>query len=149
MRPPDESAAVDETGLEARRGRIGDGPKSTPERITMTTTSAGAGCPLQTPWGRATPRERVAPGLWAVSTPSHGGYYVESSALGRIPEAFRGATFTRSPHWYEEDCDWAIVARYFPEAFPADIGPRVEAILRHCHPRPMALTPIPNPRGGR
>jgi hypothetical protein len=110
-------------------------------------TKSTIGCPLETPWGRATTRERVAPGLWAVSTPSHGGYYVEPAALERIPEAFRAATFARSPHWYEEDCDWAIVARYFPEAFPAEAQAHAESVLRHCHPGPMASTPLPIPPG--
>jgi hypothetical protein len=59
-------------------------------------------CPIQTPWGRAITREFVAPGLWVVSTASHGGYFVEAHALDRIPEVFRAATFTGSPHWYEE-----------------------------------------------
>jgi hypothetical protein len=103
--------------------------------------------PVDTPWGRAITRERVAPGLWVVTTASHGGYYVEPSALDRIPEVFRAATFTRSESWYEEDCDWAIVARYFPEAFPPEAQDHAEAVLRRYHTRAMALTPTPNPPG--
>jgi len=45
------------------------------------------------------------------------------------------------------DCDWAIVARYFPEAFPPEAQDHAEAVLRRYHTRAMALTPTPNPPG--
>lgn len=70
-----------------------------------------------TPWGPAQHVEVRIPGqVWAVSTMGHGGFYVTGAALERIPSAFRQATFTRDPHWYEEDVDWAIVAKFVPEA---------------------------------
>jgi hypothetical protein len=104
-------------------------------------------CPIQTPWGRAITREFVAPNVWVVTTESHGGYYVEPSVRERIPLVFRRATFTRDQAWYEEDVDWAIVARYFPEAFPPEAHELAETILRQCHPRVLAATSRPIPRG--
>jgi hypothetical protein len=104
-------------------------------------------CPIKTPWGRAITREQVAPGVWVVTTASHGGYYLEPAARERIPLIFQRATFTRDPAFYEEDCDWAIVARYFPEAFPPEAQEYAEATLRRYHAGPMAATPLPNPPG--
>ena len=45
------------------------------------------------------------------------------------------------------DCDWAIVARYFPEAFPDEAQEHAESVLRRCHPRVLAATSRPIPRG--
>lgn len=95
----------------------------------MTTT-----CPKDTPWGRAQHIEELVPGqVWSVSTAGHGGLYVTGDALQRIPQSFRLATFTRSPQWYEEDCDWAIVARFIPEAFPDVARAKAESYLSQYH----------------
>jgi hypothetical protein len=83
-----------------------------------------------TPWGPATLVEPLIPGqVFAVSTAGHGGLYVTGAALDRIPAVFRRATFTRSENWFEEDVDWAIVARFLPELFP-HLQREAEAILR-------------------
>jgi hypothetical protein len=74
---------------------------------------------LETPWGPAQIVTALLPGqVFSVTTAGHGGIYVTGAALDRIPAEWRAATWTKSPNWYEEDCDWAIVARFLPELFP-------------------------------
>jgi hypothetical protein len=93
-------------------------------------------CPTDTltPWGMPDSLVDACPGVWFVSTSSHGGYYVDDSVLDRIPEAFRKATFCRDPNFYEQDCDWAIIALFFPEAFPAGAQPVARDMLASVHP---------------
>jgi hypothetical protein len=89
-----------------------------------------------TPWGPAQRVRCMLPGqVFAVDTASHGGLYVAGAALDKIPPPFRQATFTKDEHWYDEDVDFAIVARFVPEAFGGDPGVLVEAdlILRKAH----------------
>jgi hypothetical protein len=100
------------------------------------TNEHGNRCPLDTPSGRAQTYGEVCDGVWGISTASHGGYYVEARVLDRIPEAFRNATFTRSPRWFEEDVDWAIVVKFFPEPFPAEAQEAADFLLRKCHAGP-------------
>jgi hypothetical protein len=70
-----------------------------------------------------------------VSTASHGGLYVTGEALERIPRQFRMATFSKDEHWYEEDVDFAIVARFVPGAYPPMPGfvDLCDAMLRRYH----------------
>jgi hypothetical protein len=78
--------------------------------------------PQETPWGLAAPSEVETieeDGVYFVSTASHGGYYVTPDAIDAIPGDWREATFNRQGcnGWFEEDCDWAIVALTFPRLF--------------------------------
>lgn len=75
--------------------------------------------PRETPWGPADSVQTLAPGIISYSTPSHGGIELSPERNRLIPEAIKAATFKQlgQKGWYEEDCDWAIVAHYFPEAF--------------------------------
>jgi hypothetical protein len=60
-----------------------------------------------------------------VSTASHGGYYVAPSELHRIPLAWREASFNKlgMQGWFEEDCDWVMVALIFTSCFiPQEIA---------------------------
>ena len=73
-----------------------------------------------TPWGVADHCEEVAPGILSISTPSHGGYWVDLTRLSQIRATFPGLTktFAGLP-WFEEDCDWVYVVLGCPEAFDA------------------------------
>lgn len=74
--------------------------------------------PVQTPWGPADFATEYAPGLVFYSTPGHGGFHVSRERLAIMPEPYRSQTpFCRQAGWYEEDCDWAVVALAFPEVF--------------------------------
>lgn len=75
---------------------------------------------MRTPWGESQHVDLVAPGITSVSTAGHGGYKLDpvrmSAVFARFPH-FR--TFAGGP-WFEEDCDWAIVALTFPEHFSVE-----------------------------
>lgn len=88
-----------------------------------------------TPWGAADHTERYVRGIIWYSTPSHGGFHVCNTLNQQIPE------YMRDPGgWYEEDCDWAIVATVFPNAFlehdkdPPKTFESARNTLRNWHP---------------
>lgn len=74
------------------------------------------------PWGtvQTVEKPRLADGsalVQFVSTPSHGGYYVNEAARRMMPyEVAHEGTFA-GEGWYEEDCDWALVAVGLPHLF--------------------------------
>ncbi len=57
----------------------------------------------QSPWGTIQHSQTLGPYCVSVSTAGHGGFWVASAELGRIPMTFR-----KMNNWFEEDCDWAI-----------------------------------------
>ncbi len=74
----------------------------------------------QTPWGPAQTVKRVADGIWTLDTSGHGGYYVAPMLRLQMPAGLASIkTYCGAPGWYEEDCDWAIVAAAFPQHFSA------------------------------
>ncbi len=66
----------------------------------------------RTPWGTSDYSRKYARGLIFYGTPGHGGYHLSPTVNAKVNEAWR-----RSSGWYEEDCEWAIVALTFPEHF--------------------------------
>ena len=90
----------------------------------------------ETPWGKPDSAVRVSPDVIRYDTPSHGGYHVTGSALDRIPAQFRDGFAGYG--WFEEDCDWAIVAWFLPELFPAEAQDVARATLEHFKPEVLA-----------
>jgi hypothetical protein len=92
--------------------------------------------PMNTPWGvsQGAP-EVLAPGIVSYSTASHGGIWLDPEHLEKVPAAWRGARFSGSQTspWFEEDCDWALVALTFPEAFSADAQALAKRAFAHWH----------------
>lgn len=74
---------------------------------------------MNTPWGSSECVEDVGPGIVFVQTASHGGYKLEPFQNAKIPLSWRQASFNRNgmDGWYEEDCDWCLVALIFPQFF--------------------------------
>lgn len=72
-----------------------------------------------TPWGSPQHVEQLAPGIWLAQTGSHGGFYLDADQNGQVPEAWRNASFNgqAAAGWYEEDCDWCLVALTYPHLF--------------------------------
>ena len=64
------------------------------------------------PWGRIDRAKKLAEGIVEVSTSSHGGIHLTPELNAAMPDAFRG-----DGGWYEEDCEWAVVALVYPHAF--------------------------------
>lgn len=93
----------------------------------------------ESPWGRIDRKELIADGVWFISTPSHGGYFLSNDRLGAI-SADLSETFAGRGRvgWFEEDCDWAVVALTFPELFPAGALELARNIAKHFHPRWLA-----------
>src|ERR1043165_7762685 len=65
-----------------------------------------------TPWGKADTEEAIASGIVRVTTASHGGIHVTADLNRLVHDAWRNKR-----GWYEEDCEWAIVAVTFPQHF--------------------------------
>jgi hypothetical protein len=70
---------------------------------------------MNTPWGQSQHVKHFGPDIFSVSTAGHGGFKVEAKANLKIPFYMREAD-----GWYEEDCDWAVVAVVFPDLFTAE-----------------------------
>ncbi len=66
----------------------------------------------RTPWGVAQTVNHFAPGVVEVSCAQHGGIKLSPERNALVPRPLRKAS-----GWYEEDCEWAIVAMTHPEAF--------------------------------
>lgn len=64
------------------------------------------------PWGSIDRTEHLGPGVSSVSTPRHGGIRVsEETARAKLSRhALAKGIHERGFYWFEEDCDWAIVA---------------------------------------
>jgi hypothetical protein len=60
------------------------------------------------PFGKIDSVTNVAPGIWQVSTPSHGGYKVSSEYRKNMPSPWN------TKLWFEEDCEWAIIVAFNP-----------------------------------
>ena len=93
-----------------------------------------------TPWGMSQSSEQLIRGVMSYSTASHGGIHVSDKLLERIPVEFHYG-FCGVRGWYEEDCDWAIVAYFIPEAFPKELDDIVYATLEHCNPEVLTFEP--------
>ena len=94
---------------------------------------------VQTPWGPAQDSYEYGPGLLFFSTSSHGGFRVSAALMRRMPDHLRKIEpFCKKIGWYEEDCDWALVALAFPQFF-TDYE-FVQAVQTAAHYMPQALT---------
>lgn len=65
----------------------------------------------RSPWGKVHIERVLFTGIVAVTTSTHGGVHLDKKLNELIPPAFR-----RDSGWYEQDCEWAIVAYYFPQS---------------------------------
>lgn len=68
--------------------------------------------PTSSPWGQVDHAEEIAPGIWSVGTPSHGGVKLSVQRQKDMPAYMR-----MTGGWYEEDCDWGLVALVFKAEF--------------------------------
>lgn len=73
---------------------------------------ASSPAPAMTLWGTPdTSNERI-PGVWHVTTPSHGGFVLSDERQAAMPACLR-----RDDPFYEEDVDWSLVTLAFAEEF--------------------------------
>ena len=75
--------------------------------------------PLTSPWGhRDMSCEALAPGIWSVSTDSHGGILISEERREALPgwaASFR--PFSGLDTAFEEDLDWAVPCAVWPQEF--------------------------------
>lgn len=103
----------------------------------------------ETPWGLADHVREIAPGIVRYDTPSHGGYYVSPERVLTMPKPLREFEPWAGPNWYEEDCDWAVVALAFPQFFPADHQEAALATLKSYKPELYEQVAATRAAGGR
>lgn len=82
-----------------------------------------------TPWGSSQMAVIYAEGVVAHSTAGHGGFHLSSNRNAKIHSLLRKDT-----PWYEEDCEWAIVALSFPDLFTAHERSLAEKTIRNTWP---------------
>ena len=82
---------------------------------------------MYTPWGNADSIKNIGRGILSISTPGHGGYFVPVNERAKMPAAAL-KTFAGGG-WYEEDCDWCLVALSFPDLFDE---PAIAAAVKTC-----------------
>lgn len=70
--------------------------------------------PTHSIWGSIQMAEEFIPGLWVVTTASHGGIMLSATRQAAMPEALQLGTAD-----YEEDCDWALPVLAFRDEFEA------------------------------
>jgi len=68
--------------------------------------------PKRSPWGTVDYAKELAPGVFTVSTPGHGGIKLDRKRNAAVPKPVR-----RKGGWYEEDCEYALAVLVHPEAF--------------------------------
>lgn len=69
-----------------------------------------------TPWGPTQQIEQKGGGIIHVSTASHGGLLVPPAMYDAMPAPLRQNAYGGG-NWFEEDCEWALVALAFPQHF--------------------------------
>lgn len=68
--------------------------------------------PKTSPWGEPQQCITFGPGIWEVSTASHGGIFLSEQRNAAVPYHMRSRN-----GWYEEDLDACIPMNVFPEEF--------------------------------
>lgn len=97
------------------------------------------------PWGSVDRVTQLAPGIVVVSTPSHGGIWLDAAHEARLPDALKthARQYTPAP-WYEEDCDALIPFLVFADELRAHLSAEHYDLIRRT-----AITVAPHMRYAR
>lgn len=95
--------------------------------------------PVETPWGTAQHVTEIAPGIVSYSTASHGGIHLSDERIADMPAALQefvpfGGPQPGPGRWFEEDCDWSVVALAFPQFFTEEEVRAAHATLKAYRP---------------
>lgn len=82
-----------------------------------------------TPWGGSQIAVIYAEGVVFHCTVGHGGFHLSPDRNAKIHPLLR-----KDAPWYEEDCEWAIVALSFPELFTGYERSMAERTIRNTWP---------------
>ena len=74
--------------------------------------------PVHTLWDAPQTAEQRLPGVWSVTTASHGGFVLSDERQAAMPEALRG-----DGNSYEQDVNWSLVILGFEAGFKAASDP--------------------------
>lgn len=80
---------------------------------------ASTPAPAMTLWGTPDTSDERVPGIWHVTTPSHGGFVLSDERQAAMPACLR-----RGDPFYEEDVDWSLVVLAFADEL-RDAGDRL------------------------
>ena len=83
----------------------------------------------RSPWGSVDYVSHRAVGIADVGTAGHGGVKLSSERNRDVHPAWR-----RPGGWYEEDCEWAIVAMTFPECYSPEHAATARKTARNWFP---------------
>jgi len=84
--------------------------------------------PTDTLWGAPDDAEQILPGIWEVSTPSHGGLVLSDERQKAMPAPLR---FEHCQ--YEEDVNWSLVVLGFEAEFARLTHPGAAARVKLAH----------------
>ena len=79
-------------------------------------------CPPHSPWGAIQTSVQFLPGIWHVTTASHGGFLLSESRQAAMPPSL-----ALSETAYEEDVDYALVALGFAAEF--EVNSAADALM--------------------
>lgn len=79
-------------------------------------------------WGPAQTVKELVPGIWVVSTASHGGVFVEPEKWESMPEYMRRTPYSQGGY-FEEDCDWCLPFVVFEVELRQSTDPHTLEIL--------------------
>lgn len=82
-----------------------------------------------TPWVSSQFATFYGPGVISHATAGHGGFHLSADRNRLVDPALR-----KDSPWYEEDCEWAIVALTFPDLFTAYERNCADETIRHSWP---------------
>lgn len=82
-----------------------------------------------TPWGRSQLATIYAEGVAVHVTEGHGGFHLSAERNADVHPLLR-----KDIPWYEEDCEWAIVAISFPDLFTGHERSLAEKTIRNTWP---------------
>ncbi|RDL47802.1 hypothetical protein BLJAPNOD_05525 [Ensifer sp. M14] len=82
-----------------------------------------------TPWGGSQRAVVYAEGVVAHMTSGHGGFHLSTERNAKVHPLLR-----KDMPWYEEDCEWAIVAICFPDLFTTYERSMAEKTVRNTWP---------------
>ncbi len=83
--------------------------------------------PDHSPWGAIQTAEQIHPGIWHLTTASHGGFILSEARQAAMPQSLV------LPHIaYEEDVDYALVVLAFASEFEA-IGGSGALLVKNAH----------------
>lgn len=85
--------------------------------------------PRSTPWGPSQVATRYTEGIICHDTASHGGFFLDEGRNAAMHSALR-----LPEGWYEEDCDWGLVATGYPHFFTDRERRSADKTLRDWHP---------------